>query len=114
MARNLDVARRHPDSSRSSALRMTYQQPTYTSHMRAAFILFVLVSVSAFGADPATAIRFGKVIDGRGGVRSNAVIVVRGNRIESIRDEVPAGATVIDLSKYTAIPGLIDAHTHMT
>ena len=74
--------------------------------------LFAATAVSA--AEPMTALRFGKLIDGRRGVVNDAVVVVRGNRIESIGGPIPAGATEIDLRRYTAIPGLIDAHTHMT
>lgn len=45
----------------------------------------------------------------------NKVIHVNGNRIVSIGDPdiIPKDAEVIDLSKYTVLPGLIDAHTHV-
>jgi imidazolonepropionase-like amidohydrolase len=63
------------------------------------------------------AIKFGKLIDGTGKVLPNAVVIVKGNRIESVQSGssgIPADAQVIDMSKYTGIPGLIDVHTHMT
>jgi len=61
-----------------------------------------------------TALRFGHLLDGHGGVMNEAVVVVEGEKIKSVGHEVPKGATVVDLTKYTALPGLIDVHTHMT
>ena len=63
------------------------------------------------------AIRFASVVDGSGRVIQNGVVIVDGDKITRIagpRDAVPANAQVIDLSRYTAIPGMIDLHTHMT
>ena len=82
--------------------------------MRVLSILSLVIATVINAAEPVTALRFGKLIDGRGGVVNDAVVVVRGTRIASIGGPIPAGATEIDLRRYTAIPGLIDAHTHMT
>ncbi|MGZ4780036.1 MAG: amidohydrolase family protein, partial [Thermoanaerobaculia bacterium] len=62
----------------------------------------------------AIALQFGKLIDGNGKVINDPVVIVNGDRIERIDSAVPKDATVVDLRRYTAIPGLIDAHTHMT
>jgi imidazolonepropionase-like amidohydrolase len=65
-----------------------------------------------------TVIRAGTLIDGKSGTpRANQVIVIRGNRIDSVGDassaKIPAGAMIIDLSHETVLPGLIDSHTHI-
>ena len=63
------------------------------------------------------AIRFGKLWDGTGRVVADAVVVVQDERIVSVSAgsaAVPRNAEVIDLRRFTGIPGLIDVHTHMT
>jgi len=77
----------------------------------------VAAQVHPVGKSPVKAVRFGKLWDGKGKVWRNAVVLVEGGRIRSVGAEasaIPAGAEVIDLSKYSGLPGLIDVHTHMT
>jgi len=55
-----------------------------------------------------TAIRFGRLIDGRGGVTPDAVVIVEGDRIRArgpaSHTPIPSGAAVLDLSKFTSTP----------
>jgi imidazolonepropionase-like amidohydrolase len=63
------------------------------------------------------ALRFAAVVDGDGRVVPNGVVIVDGDKVARVigpRDAIPPGAQVTDLSRFTAIPGMIDAHTHMT
>jgi len=83
-----------------------------------AFATCAIAQHSASSPAVVTAIRAGTLIDGKSDKpRHDQVIVIRGNRIESVTDasnaKIPAGATVIDFSKETVLPGLIDSHTHI-
>ena len=65
-----------------------------------------------------TAVRAGRLFDSETGrMLTNQVIVINGERITAVGSDaqvkIPAGARVIDLSRATVLPGLIDAHTHM-
>ena len=82
----------------------------------------LLLVISLLAASPAaaqesvTVLRAARMIDARGdNVIAPAVIVVRGNKIESAGTSaaVPQDAQVIDLGDVTLMPGLIDAHTHI-
>jgi imidazolonepropionase-like amidohydrolase len=93
-----------------------------TNVSRWAIVCFLVLVSVAFGQNNAgqtvTVIRAGVLIDGKSDrPRRDQVIVIRGNRIESVSDaanaKIPEGASVIDLSKQTVFPGLIDSHTHI-
>ena len=74
-------------------------------------LLNVLTVVAmAAGTVQAQSYRFGRVWDGEK-LLTNAVIVVENGRIKNVG---PASGEAVDLTRYTALPGLIDAHTHMT
>jgi imidazolonepropionase-like amidohydrolase len=63
------------------------------------------------------AVRAGTLIDGRGGPPlRNAVILIRGERIEAVGTSitVPREAGILDLSRFTVLPGFLDAHVHLT
>src|SRR5437867_3329484 len=63
-----------------------------------------------------SALRCGRLLDVRtGALKEGALVIVRDDRIDKVLEagsKPPDGATLYDLTAYTVLPGLIDAHTH--
>ncbi|HEY8130428.1 MAG TPA: amidohydrolase family protein, partial [Thermoanaerobaculia bacterium] len=78
---------------------------------RAIFLGVTLIAAAA-GAQT-IAVHARRLLDLRTGNISDAFIIVRGERIESLAREAPAGARVVDLGNATVLPGLIDCHVHL-
>ena len=87
-------------------------------------LLFVLASICLVSTQPltaqelpVTAIQAGHMLDVKTGkTLDNVTVVIKGDRIAGVSEGgvPPAGAKVIKLPNATLLPGLIDAHTHLT
>src|SRR5450755_3196692 len=79
---------------------------------------FFLLCATAALAAQTTAIRAGRLIDPESGqVNPNMVILVEDGHIlmigPNLQVPIPSDAEVIDLTQYSVLPGLVDAHNHL-
>ena len=73
-------------------------------------VVFLLLAQLA-GAQEAIVLRVGNLLDGKGGTRHNVDVVVNGSRISQIGSAEKG--KVVDLRKFTVLPGMIDTHVHI-
>jgi len=83
--------------------------------------LLLLPAISLAQSSPSPkslkVVKFGKLWDARGKLWTNAIVLIEDDKIKSVTtnpSDIPPHAQIIDLSKFTGLPGLIDVHTHMT
>ncbi len=98
---------------------MKGSRPAFPAAAAFAVALFSLFASRGGAAEPAAvprrvAIRAARLLDVRSGrYVEHPVLLVTGDRIESVGTAAPAGVPVLDLGERTLLPGLIDAHTHV-
>ena len=90
----------------------------FKSFVRAFATCLIAATASLAQTTGVVALRAGSLFDSNTGqLVPHQVILVEGETITEVGSEdrvkIPAGAQIIDLSQYTVLPGLIDAHTHM-
>jgi len=83
---------------------------------RTSIILAALCTCSVLACAQTIAIKAGHLIDPDSGkVLTDQIVLIEGSKIQAVGHDlaIPANAKVIDLSKMTVLPGLIDCHTHV-
>jgi imidazolonepropionase-like amidohydrolase len=77
----------------------------------------ILAAQSPAPSHSMKAVKFGKLWDAHGKLWTNAIVLIEDDKVKSVTtnpSDIPPHSQIIDLSKFTGLPGLIDVHTHMT
>jgi imidazolonepropionase-like amidohydrolase len=80
-------------------------------------LLFLAIGLCGQTSAPTgvVVLKAARLFDGKSNTLSQpGVVVISGNKIQSVGGQAPANATVIDLGDATLLPGFIDSHTHLT
>src|SRR5437763_8720316 len=79
------------------------------------FLFAVLLLAPSVPARQPLVLKAARLFDARKGVLVQpGLVVVEGDRIAQVGGAAPAAAQVIELGDATLLPGLMDAHTHLT
>jgi imidazolonepropionase-like amidohydrolase len=86
-------------------------------YLRFALALFFIVTTAltglASGQERPIVLKAATMLDGRGQIFRNTIIVVEAGKIARIGGDAPPGAIVYDLTGLTVTPGWIDTHAHI-
>src|SRR5579864_8256503 len=75
--------------------------------------LVLLAPVAVLAQERPIVLKVGTLLDGKGQVIRNTIVVVEGKKIARIGGTLPTGAIIYDLSSLTVTPGWIDTHSHL-
>ena len=101
---------------------MLADQHQYPTMINRYIVAILLACTLAYSQTPAPdhwiAVRAGRLFDPKSEkLVTNQIVMIKGDRIVEVgpadRVKIPTSAQVIDLSRATVLPGLIDAHTHV-
>jgi imidazolonepropionase-like amidohydrolase len=85
-----------------------------TFTMRKLIIGALLLFCVTTHAQKTILIKCGKLLDSKTGIVSEKQnILIKGNQVISVSNSVSVADSIIDLSNYFVMPGLIDCHTHV-
>ena len=82
-------------------------------------IILAFAAIAQAQAQKVVVVRAGKLFDPKSGTNlTDQMIIINGDKVADVgaadRLKAPPGATIIDLSQATVLPGLIDGHVHLT